>query len=88
MLRLVGAPPSQPVLLVAGMMLAPTPLQGGVLAPFPWSVILSLVTGPDGTLALTVRGGDGPPASVIIQALLPIPGGAGFSNALEAIVGL
>jgi hypothetical protein len=82
------APASAPVILVIGLTLAPTPTHGGVLAPFPWDLLLDATTDGAGVLVLDVRGSDGAPTSVYLQAVLPAPGGPWFTNAVETRIGL
>ncbi|HZL99035.1 MAG TPA: hypothetical protein VFD43_02185 [Planctomycetota bacterium] len=84
-LTLWGGPEGGSVMLAAGLVAAPTPFKGGTLVPVPILLLVTLPTGPTGTLSATIPGGGGP-VSVYVQALYLDPGlpaGFGFSNAVR-----
>ena len=85
-LTLSGVPASGLAWLVAGLSATPTPVKGGVLVPVPIALLVPVFGGPAGTVVLADVPGGGGPLSVWVQAVHPdagLPGGWGFSNAVE-----
>src|SRR5262249_5681176 len=85
-LQLTGAPANEPAFLIAGLVNAPVPLKGGTLVPFPWTLLVSLVTDGTGQVLLPGIAGGGGPLTVFAQFVVTDPAqtlGYGFSNALK-----
>ena len=85
-LTLWGVPANGPVFLVAGLSANPTPFKGGTLVPLPLLLVAPFVAGPAGTLVVPGISGGGGPASVFVQFVRQdpgLPGGYGFSNAVQ-----
>ncbi len=85
-LTLSGLPAGGPAFLVGGLSAAPTAIFGGTLVPVPILLLEAVTAGPAGTFVLGgIPGGSGP-ATLYVQAVYPsaaLPGGFGFSNAVQ-----
>lgn len=87
-LSLDQAPPSTPVLLLAGTTKNPTPFLAGTLVPVPILLAVSMPTDANGSVQVLVPGGGGP-ATIYLQAVAPdpnVPLGVAVSNALEVLL--
>jgi hypothetical protein len=85
-LELVNGPAFAQAFLVAGFTNAPTPLKGGQLVPFPWTLFVPVATDGSGSLSIPAIQGGGGPVSVFLQCILADGSqaqGFGFSNALQ-----
>jgi len=86
-LVLTGGTPGASVFLPVGLSFNPTPVLGGTLVPFPWTLLLALPADAQGGLSLAVPGAGGPPLTLYLQAVQVGGGPARFSNALEVMIG-
>lgn len=85
-LRLSNAPASTPIVFFAGAFSNPTPLGLGTFVPLPFAISFSFSTNAQGEIFIPGIPGGGGPVSVYLQALYgdgSLPGGIGFSNALQ-----
>lgn len=87
-LNVYNATGSSVVFAPVGLINAPTPLEGGVLVPFPWVTIVPLGTDIFGRVQLSIPGSASPPVSVFIQVVDTNGPSYRFSNAIEVDIGL